>query len=274
MFYTADQVATMATHQFAQLLWREDNHTLWLTMNRPEAKNALSPTLLRELAFAFRYAHYNPEVWSVVLAAAGDVWCAGMDLKALRNGELPNSSTIPPPEQDIVIAEMVRKMHKPLIAQVAAPVYAGGFLLLCPATYVVAAPEAKFGLPEVKRGLFPFQVMAALMEFAPTRQVIDWCIQGKVLGVAEAKALGLVTHLAEDEQGIYQLAQQLCEGLHQNSPSAIRMGLQALDEMRAVDAAAKQAYLKGLFDSIQQTADAQEGMAAFIEKRPPVWRGV
>ncbi|RYF71814.1 MAG: enoyl-CoA hydratase, partial [Cytophagaceae bacterium] len=163
MHYTSAQTADLLTRPLRYLLVDQTDHVLTITLNRPEKKNALNPPLLAELAFALAYAHHTPDVWLVVLAATGDVFCAGMDLKAITSG-VNEPLNVPEPDGPIRIAELMAGLHKPCIAQIQGPVYAGGFLLVGGATYAVAADSATFSLPEVKRGLFPFQVLAVLLE--------------------------------------------------------------------------------------------------------------
>ncbi|TAE47928.1 MAG: enoyl-CoA hydratase [Cytophagia bacterium] len=272
MYYSNQETQNFFNHTFAYLELKVENHFLHLFLNRPKAKNALSPTLIRELAFALSYAHHENEIWGVVLGARGDVWCAGMDLKAMKGQEEMNDSTIPTTEKEIILGEMFVKLHKPAIVRVHAPVYAGGFLLVGSAHYAVGTLEASFGLPEVKRGLFPFQVMSLLLQNIPTRIVIDWCLKGKKLSALEAKNIGLISDLVDSEMEIDEfINKNLIEPLIENSPSAIHLGLKAFDEMRAIDNQDKQAFLKKMFEECIQTQDAQEGIKAFAEKRKPIW---
>ena len=156
MLYTAEQTAQLPAEGFRYLLAEQSDHVLTITLNRPEKKNALNPPLLAELAFALAYAHFTPDVWLVVLAASGDVFCAGMDLKSLSSGDVEPLS-VPEPAGPVRLGELLAGLHKPCICRVQGPVYAGGFLLVGGSTYVVASEAATFTLPEVKRGLFPFQ---------------------------------------------------------------------------------------------------------------------
>ncbi|MFC5410788.1 enoyl-CoA hydratase/isomerase family protein [Larkinella bovis] len=271
MLYTPEQTAGFSTDSFRYLLANQTDHVLRLTLNRPEKKNALNPTLLNELAFALTYARYEKEVWIVVLAAAGDVFCAGMDLKSLSSGE-PLDVTVPPPAGPVRLADLLADLHKPCLAQVRGSVYAGGFLLIAGCTYVVAADKVTFSLPEVKRGLFPFQVMASLLEIMPARTVLDLCLRARTLSAADARAVGLVTQLVPDEQ-VEKTVQELVIELKRHSPTAMQFGLQAYQQLKTIPPDQQQAYLYEQFQRIQQTADAQEGMAAFLEKRLPKWRG-
>ena len=273
MNYTKEQTASLKEQTFAYLEVSEKDHLLTITLNRPQARNAMSPTMVREYAYAMSYAHHHAHIWAVVFAANGKVWCAGADLKAMRGKEEANDSTIPMPKTPIVMAELFTKIHKPVIAKVHAPVYAGGFLLIGGCTYVVATENATFTLPEVKRGIFPFQVMASLIKIMPARQVIDFCIRAKSMSAAEAQQAGLVTHLVASEDELDATIANLTQEIFANSPSAIRLGLKAFDEMRSLPESEQQAYLAKVLAETIQTKDAQEGLKAFAEKRSPVWTG-
>lgn len=269
MLYTADQTVDCRMHLFRHLLVSLHDHVLTITLNRPEKKNALNPTLLNELAFAVSYAHHEKAVWVVVLAATGDTFCAGMDLKSLVAGS-EEVATVPEPAGPIRLGELLANLHKPCVVRVQGPVYAGGFLLVAGATHVVAAELATFSLPEVKRGLFPFQVMASLLAIMPARTALDLCLRAQTLSATDALAVGLVTDVVPTEQ-LDSAVTDLTDELTQFSPTAMRFGLRAYQQLKSLPIDKQQAFLHDQFQQIQQTADAREGMAAFLEKRPPVW---
>ncbi len=274
MLFTPTQTATLDAHTFAHLLLERNGPVLTVTLNRPEKKNALNPVLLRELAFALAHAQHNPDVWLVVLTAAGDTFCAGMDLKAMAGGETGETvSTIPEPAEPVRLGELMNSLTKPSIAAVPGPVWAGGFLLVAGCTWLVAAEHATFGLPEVRRGLFPFQVMDSLLQLgiAP-RRVLNWCLRGETLTAAEALEIGLVSELSGKEN-LNAAVQRLVDELLTLSPTALQFGLDAYRRLPALAPEARQAFLFDQFQKIQQTADAREGLAAFAEKRKPKWTG-
>lgn len=270
--YSAEQTADLHNQRFAFLLVEEQGHVLNLTLNRPEKKNALNQGMVHELAYALAYARHQPGIWAVTLRAAGNVFCAGADLKAFAGGDSGNISTIPAPAGEVLPGELFTRLNKPSIAVVAGDVFAGGFLLLTGCTYVVAATGIRLGLPEVKRGLFPFQVLGGLLEVMPARKAIDWCIRGYDLPVDEARDHGLVTHVVSAGELDAQ-AGSLLRDVLANSPTAIRLGLEAFDHLRRQDSIHRQQYLHQMLMRTLQTADAQEGLAAFMEKRAPVWKG-
>ncbi len=272
MVFSANECNSLA-HTFAYIKVQTSQHVLTITLARPQAKNAMSPTMIREYAYAMSHAHYNNDIWAIVFEAEGNVWCAGADLKAMRGQEEQNNSTIPQASKEIVIGDLFTQLHKPIITKIHAPVYAGGFLLIGNAHYSIAVETATFSLPEVKRGIFPFQVMAVLLNNMPARTVLDWCMRAKTLSATEAQQAGLLTHIVKDEQALTQKVQDIIQELFENSPSAIRLGLKAYEEMQSISATEKQGFLKKILEETISTQDAQEGLKAFAEKRKPVWIG-
>lgn len=272
MLYTIEQAMSLKEQTFAHLLVNENNHVLTLTLNRPEKKNALNEVLFRELAFALEHAYYNNEVWAVVIEAKGDVFCAGADLKAFAGEAQQSNSTIPVSENDVVLADVFSSVCKPTIAKVHAPVYAGGFLIICGCTHVMASSNATFALPEVKRGLYPFQVMQSMLQIMPVRTVLDFCMRARSVNAAEAKDLGLVTTVVEAAE-LDNEVQKLIDDIMQYSPTAIRLGLEAFNDLKRMPASEAQKHMKQMLGEALQTEDAAEGLQAFIEKRKPVWKG-
>lgn len=268
--YTKTQTVNIYNETFAFIEVSENDHVLTITLDREKKKNALHPQMINELAFAMQYAHHEPGVWVVVIQAKGNVFCAGADLKAFMGFLGEYESSVPAPNGELLIGELFNKIHKPTIAKITGDVYAGGFFFLAGSHIVVAQEDVKFGLPEVKRGLYPFQVMAALLRVMPARKVLDWCIRGYNLPVHEAEKYGLVSHVTTTEN-IDNQVNGIIEELKQNSPSAIRMGLEAYDHLQP-DAEAHK-YLMEMLQKTLTSKDGQEGLSAFREKRPPVWTG-
>ncbi|WMX12114.1 enoyl-CoA hydratase-related protein [Aureispira sp. CCB-E] len=273
MIYTKAQTKGIHQQTFAYLNVIEQNHVLNITLNRPKQKNALNEVLTRELAYAISYAQHDNNIWVVTLGAEGNIFCAGADLKTfMGHKDVDSGSTIPDTGQEIILGDLFDNLHKPCIAKVGHPVYAGGFLLLAGCTHVVATTSSTFTLSEVKRGIWPFQVMASLLKIMPERKVLDWCMTGGSWSARYAFEAGLVTMLVEDgdlEESVDALVTQIC----QNSPSAIRLGLKALQELKEVAPQKQHQFLHQRLMEVIQTKDAQEGISAFREKRLPNWSG-
>ncbi len=271
MFYTKEQVSTFKEQTFAYLNVREEENVLYVNLHNPSRKNALSPQLLNELAYAFAYAQHASSVWMVVLGAEGNIFCSGADLKAFAGIANETVSTIVAPAQEILIGQIFNQLHKPSIALVEGDVYAGGFLLLCGVRFVLANDGLKLGLPEVKRGLYPFQVMAALMEVMPARKVLDWCVRGYNLPVREAANLGLVTQVVEPGK-MDEAVSTLISELKENSPTAMLMGIAAYEKIKKSAGSEEHLAMKNMLGELLQSENAVEGLTAFREKRKPIWK--
>lgn len=263
-----EQTAPLTEFKFQFLLWEQREDTLFLTLNVPERRNALNPILLNELAYAMAYAHEESAIRFVRLRAAGEVFCSGADLKALTGG-LEQTSTVPPAREPIVIDDLLSAFEKPLIAEVTGDVLAGGHLLITGATFVIAYRDCRFSLPEVQRGLFPFQVMKALSAFMPPRLVLNWCLLGTTYSAEFLSRWGLVTHLVEQKEAVFPAGDKLVEELRLGAPLAMQRGIYAYRRLSQLSHAELQALLAELI----QTEDAREGIIAFREKRKPIWKG-
>ena len=177
-YFKEKDIKNIKLFKFDFIEWYEKDHIITIILNRSNKKNALHPQMINELAFTFQYASFNNEIRALLLKANGDVFCSGLDLKAVSGDLENNNSTVPLPNSKILIGEIFNKLYKPKVCQLEGDVYAGGFLLLAGCNYVVSTDGLKFGLPEVKRGIFPMQVMESLSKIMSIRNVIDWCIRG------------------------------------------------------------------------------------------------
>lgn len=238
-----------------------------ITIDRPEARNAVDKSVAEGIAAAIDEFESRGDLVIAILTGAGGTFCAGMDLKAFTRGERPalpgrgfGGLTEQPP-------------RKPLIAAVEGWALAGGCELALSADLIVASREAKFGLPEVKRGL----VAAAggllrLPKALPYQLAMEIALTGDPLTAEKAHAHGLINTLTEPG-GALDGAKELAGRVAGNGPLAVRATKQIVSgALRWTDAEAfaEQADLVG---PVFASADAQEGARAFAEKRAPVWRG-
>ena len=272
-FYTEDDVRTFDRVQFVYLKTEFDSHIFRITLNRPEKRNAFTPTMAEEITFALAYAHYNADVRCVVLDAEGPVFCAGADLSAFHDAAVDTKNdTLPSIREEAKLGDAFAQLLKPAIAQVEGPVLAGGFLLICGCIFVVSVKEATFSLPEVKRGIWPMQVMASLLQIVPPRKVLEMSITGKSYTAEETFDLGLVTQIIDKEK-IKEEVQKLANSICSNAPYAIQIGMTAFQKLTEISESERHTYLKSQLDKLLQSEDAKEGTLAFKEKRNPVWKG-
>ena len=248
---------------------RTESSVFYLTLNRPEKRNAFTPTMIAEIADALQIAQNDHNIWLVVFEAEGSVFCAGMDLKVFQNPDLDiKNEQIP--DNNLPLGEVIRNFHKPTLAIVEGPVIAGGFLIIAECTFVIAHEGATFSLPEVHRGLFPFQVMNSLSKIMSERKILELCILAKTYSAQQAEQVGLVTHYFEKSIFKNQV-NQLINSILTAAPLAISTGIKQLKGMFAIPENEKHQFLKLAIDTLRNTKDAQEGINAFIEKRKPIW---
>ncbi|HEV7348888.1 enoyl-CoA hydratase/isomerase family protein [Telluribacter sp.] len=272
-FYSKEDTRSFSQVDFIFIRTTQQEHIFRIRLNRPEKRNAFTPTMADEIAYALAYAHYREDVWCVIVEAEGPVFCAGADLNAFHDSSVDTkNTTMPKPRVSVTLGDAFLELVKPCIAQVEGAVLAGGFLLIAGCTFVVSVPDATYGLPEVKRGIWPMQVMASLLRILPPRKVLEICITGNSFSAEEALTMGLVTRVvekAEIQAKVEELARQIC----QNAPLAIRVGMETINQLGEVPERRKHAFLKAQLEKILESDDAKEGISAFKEKRLPVWKG-
>jgi enoyl-CoA hydratase len=238
-----------------------------LTLNRPQAKNAVDLATTEALAAALDEFDARDDVAVLVLTGAGGTFCAGMDLKAFARGERPRIEgrgfaglTEAPPV-------------KPLIAAVEGWALAGGCELALSADLIVAARDARFGIPEVKRGLFAAGGgVLRLAKALPYQRAMEMALTGDPLPAEEAHRFGLV-NLLTDPGGALAGARELAARIAANGPLAVRASKQLVAGSVGWTDRAALAAQQELADAVFSSADALEGARAFAEKRAPVWRG-
>ena len=221
--------------------------------------------MVNEINHAILEANANKMVRLILINAEGPVFCAGMDMKTFENPVLDQLN----PEiqnQNISLATAIGQLNKPSIAIVEGDVIAGGFLIVLECTYIFANKDARFSLPEVKRGIFPFQVLASLLKFIPQNKALDLCITAKSISASEAKDLGIVYEFLEETK-----ISELINTIIENAPKAIYSGFEALKKLRELSEIEKIPFLLQSLENLKQTKDAKEGMKAFFEKRVANW---
>ena len=243
-----------------------------LTLNRPEVGNALSPELLADLGVALAAAQADGDVRAIVLTGAGDrIFCAGMDLKAFDH----KGSGAPAPSDDTAAA-MQRALFageypKPVIAAVNGAAVGGGFELVLGSDLVVAAAHARFGLPEVKRGLFPAGGSTLIGTRIPLALALEIGLTGDLIDAGRAADMGLVNRVVEGA-ALMESALELAGRVGANGPLGVRL------TKRLMRSAVQRGPEHGIATTEETaavfgSADAREGAAAFVEKRTPHFTG-
>jgi len=249
-----------------QLLTERRRRALVITINRPDVRNAINRAVSFGLAAAVQELDDDPALSVAVLTGAGGSFCAGMDLKAFLAGE-----DMLVPGRGLGFTE--RPPRKPIISAVEGFALAGGTELALATDLIVASSEARFGLPEVKRGLVAGGGgLIRLPQRIPYQKAMELALTGDSLTAEEGLALGLVNRVTEPGSALAG-ALALAEQIAANGPLAVAATKQIVAsarDWRAEDAFARQGALLG---PVFASEDAREGAAAFAEKREPVWQG-
>jgi methylglutaconyl-CoA hydratase len=243
----------------------------WITINRPEKRNALNGEVIAGISKAYRDAHEDRDVRVIVLTGAGDkAFCAGADL---QNSGAAFAMDHSRPNVDYAdLLRLSQNATKPSIARVGGVCMAGGMGLLCMTDMAVAADHVVFGLPEVKVGVFPMQVLSLLQSIAPPRLVNEWALTGEPFDARTAQAAGLLNY-AVPSADLDVKVDWLIGRLVDKSPTAIRRGKYAMRAIASMSFDESIAYTESQIALLAMTEDAKEGLKAFSEKRKPVWTG-
>jgi enoyl-CoA hydratase/carnithine racemase len=242
-----------------------------LRLNRPEARNALSFELLDALVDALERAESAPEVGAVVLTGSGDrSFCAGLDLREVAAGD-----DMADPGRRSAIEGFQRLMEGevavPLVGAANGSAVAGGLEVLLGCDVIVASRDARFGLPEVKRGLFAGGNGTALGARIPLAVALELALTGDLIDADRALALGLVNQVVEPEQ-VVDIAVEVAERIAANAPLALA-ATKELVRLAATDGARYRERRDHWRPVVFGSQDAIEGATAFVEKRSPVWKG-
>lgn len=253
-------------------LVEQQGHVLVVTMNRPEARNALSAEMMAIMRSAWDQVDNDESIRACVLTGAGGAFCAGADLKAMTSSHPGDTAS----DWDLSVIEPLlkgRRLTKPLIAAVEGPAIAGGTEILQATDIRVAGESARFGVSEPRWGLFPLGGSAVrLPRQIPYTVACDLLLTGRHITATEALRFGLIGHVVPDGQALTK-ALELAELIAANGPLAVQAILRTIRETEGMaenDAFKIDARL-GM--EVFRSEDAKEGPRAFAEKRKPEFRG-
>jgi enoyl-CoA hydratase/carnithine racemase len=247
-----------------------DEHVALVTLNRPEKRNAVNGVLAAALDHVVKAVERDDNIRAAILISSlPNVFCAGADIAEIAAGR---ASTLSTPDGGFAGLQTARR-DKPWIAAVRGSALGGGLELCLACDMIVAANDAQFGLPEVKRGLFPAAGGASrLPRVIPRNIALELLATGGSLPASRAMALGLVNRLADADQ-VLETARQLAREISANAPLAVR------ESLKIARIAAENSELdlrqmsRAAADRVFVSQDAKEGTAAFLEKRKPNWSG-
>ena len=250
-----------------EVLRERRGHIEILTINRPEARNAINRATALALSDALDECESDDDVWVVVLTGAGDkAFSAGMDLKAFAMGEFPIT-------EKGFGGITKREFSKPLIAAANGSALAGGFEMMISCDMVVAAAHAKFGIPEASRGLVAGAGgLIRLPKLIPIAVAYEMALTAQPIDAQRAYELGLVNLVVHGDE-VVNAAVELAERIAKNAPLAVRTSKAIMRRARELNEDDAWTVNDEAFAMIGRSADAMEGAVAFAEKREPNWQG-
>jgi enoyl-CoA hydratase len=250
-----------------EVIVERDGGVLALTLNRPQVRNAINEAAAQAVAAAMAELDGSPELSVAVLTGAGRTFCAGMDLKAFLAGERPSV----PGRGFAGLVE--NPPAKPVIAAVEGAAVAGGFEIALACDLIVAAEDARFGLPEVRRGLVAAGGgLPRLPRHVPYHLAVEWALTGDYLSAAAAQAAGLVSRVTPPGEALDQ-AIELARHIARNGPLAVTATKRILAESQDWPMTEAFDRQRQITEHVRASADAREGARAFVEKRAPRWQG-
>lgn len=267
-------MSNAVTPEDQHLLTERRGHVLVVTMNRPEARNALSGPMMRRMEAAWDLVDSDPEIRACILTGAGGYFCAGADLKSM-NESAPGDKFAGGGWDLTRLPALLkgRRLTKPLIAAVEGPAIAGGTEILQGTDIRVAGRSAKFGVSEARWGLYPLGGSAVrLPRQIPYTVAMDILLTGRHLTAEEAERYGLIGHVVDDGDAL-EAALGIADRIASNGPLAVQGMIETIrrtEGMHEEEAFKVDAEVGG---RVFASADAKEGPAAFATKRQPEFRG-
>jgi len=242
---------------------------LWVWIDREARRNAINPQVIEGIAQGVRTALADPSIRALVLTGVGEkAFCAGADL---GGGADTFAAAADEPTTDFGrLARLVRQLGIPVIARVNGACVAGGFGLLGLCDLVIAADHARFGLPEVKVGVFPMQVLVFLRRTMHARHINELCLTGELISAARAAEMGVVNQVVPLAQ-LDAAVEALLAKLTAASPAAVQRGKQVIMAMEAMTFDEALPFAEAQIALASRSGDAAEGLAAFNAKRKPRW---
>jgi len=252
-----------------EVLYQVRGAAAWLTIDREERRNALAPGTIDLLLAHLDRAEADPAVRAVCLTGAGEkVFCAGADLAAAAGGEGAASG----PMRYARLLGRLRGFGKPLVARVNGHCLAGGLGPMLSCDVAVAREGIRIGVPEVTVGLFPMMVAALLLRDGLRKKVLELVYTGEPITAREAEAAGLLSRVVPDGE-LDAAVDRVLQRIAAAAPRAVQLGRRALAEAEGLPQDEAVALLARRLGDVLATEDAAEGLSAFLEGRPPRWKG-
>jgi len=242
-----------------------------ITLNRPEVRNAFTATMIRELREAVHAASSDPDVRAVLLTGAGNSFCAGADLNWMR--EIISATYEQNITESLALAELLEELDtipKPTVARVNGPAVGGGTGFLSACDIALASSGATFGLSEVKLGLVPAVISPYIVRRIGESQARRYFLTGERFDARRAEEIGLV-HAVVEPAELDARTDEILAGLLSSGPEALAKAKELLRRIPRMGPLEAKAYGAEMIAALRVSAEGQEGMAAFLERRKPKW---
>jgi enoyl-CoA hydratase/carnithine racemase len=249
-----------------------DEHVATVTLNRPEQRNPLSATMLRDLAAAFRWCQKESEVRVVVLTGAGDrVFCAGADLAGF-DSESTHLDRHRSRSLFVELFTLMAGLGKPIVGRINGHALAGGIGLACACDLLVSTDTATFGTPEINVGIWPMMIQAILSRNLPRKVLLEMEMLGDRWTATQMQGFGVVNRVVPHDL-LDSAVKEITDKLAKKSPVAMQLGRDSFYKQQDMEFVAALAYLHSQFTLVTLTDDSKEGIKAFFEKREPDFKG-
>jgi enoyl-CoA hydratase len=255
-----------------QVLLVAEGRVATIILNRPDQRNPLSGTMLRDLAASFRWAQAEPEVRVVVLTGAGDrAFCAGADLGSF-DAEMTDLERHRTRDLFVELFTIMAQLGKPIVGRINGHALAGGLGLACSCDILVSTDTATFGTPEINVGIWPMMIQAILSRNIPRKVLLEMEMLGDRWTATQMQAIGVINRVVPHDQ-LDAAVNEITERLAAKSPVAMRLGRDSFYRQQDMEFQAALDYLQSQFTLVTLSDDAQEGIKAFLEKRQPDFKG-
>ena len=260
--------------QFLNILFEKKNHAAWITLNRPQAKNAQDPLTREELLKAMKLGRDDEDIYVMVITGAGEDFCAGGDIVNFPQNPVEFMERIGMQVRGTKRPiELAREIPKPIIAMVSGFALGAGMELAMACDMIIASEEARFGQPEIKVGLIPggggTQVLPRLVGEKIAKELV---FTGNIISAEEALRIGLINKVVPREK-LQETVDKLVDNLLKKSPIMLKFAKMAINKAFETSLSAGLAYESDLCALCFGTEDLKEGARAFAEKRAPVFKG-
>lgn len=253
----------------SELIYEIKGKAAWLTINREARRNSISQTLMTEISARLEAIEADPAINAVCFTGRGDrAFCSGADLVSTLGGGDIKSGV----DNFALLLKQMARMGKPLVARVNGPCLAGGLGFMLSCDIVLARDDSYFSAPEVNVGIFPLIVGALLYRHLGRKKAMEMVLTARRIGATEAQQIGLITRAVPADQ-LDREVEETLRLLTEKSPLGLSMGKRAYYRMADLPFEEAVDYLSTQLAQMITTEDAAEGMAAFIEKRKPVFKG-